>query len=1454
MKSSNPPSPHRFLFASALTVLAAMLSMLVAQAHPYASGVTNNAGTVSFIINEGGATVDVVFEDNTTNHMGVLPRGISSFNLAAHTGYQIIVTKQGNGVPAQISNDADQWAMYANGRGIAVNKNPKTGNFGRIYAGSSGTGGFAFGTLGYKPQGLFYFNADYSAGALGTNQTPANGTVLEAGNASAPWRITVCPDDDLLVGDFAGNGSVFKFSPDLSSHTTIFSSSQPGGIHGDGEGTPWITGTLADGNMKLYVPDSGMGIPNTVPVLGPNTSYGLFNNLYIYNIGAGPIPATGWPNPPNYAYNMGLGTIAELRTEACLGTDGKIIIGFGRGNLSNPDIQILSPDGSTYLWDSWANTGGVTDQWNGTASGQGGVGTQGVRVSPDGRFLASVDFKNGIMVALLTNGIPDEGSIFVIPNAPFGANSSATGPSGVDWDAADNLYVISRGQLVARTFSLGISTVCITSNDVTGNKGTFQLALPSTSASGQGINTLASQNYGTPIPGIFRISLNTNDLTLNGAVTVNFTRGGTAVYTNHYTLNTNETPNGVIISDNSVTFPATHAPSGNWSVDLKITPTANPVSTNTLTVIITVGGGSTYQAVAPVKDTIFIQNTGPQLLLLTAAASGNTMYRGVANDYAKFIITRPGDTNGPGNSLGNVSAKTYTVTNVTYFGTAVFPADYGARAQRLDPAGDGVVVPPTSGNTAIVFNPGDTTVTNVVGNPVVHTDLTTKPVDVTIIANLTNQVSGVASTNGLLSFEGYSYNVGTAQVTLTELDNRVGPEVVLYSNPLTNATDSVNWTLTFDSTNFGLPQLPLVVPNYVNDTTFGTNDYFVHFGYDNSADGVAPSIAMAGSNWNGVLKMSVNKSAFASESVNVYPQGQNFSGNYALRFNMYLSLYDNAFNTPGLAGPAREFALFGVNHRGTNCIWRPDVTINGLNAPTNSDGVWFAVDASSGSITPADYESYTPGPLPNNANGTTALPSRTSTPASGVNGIFKHPPFPAVNVTAPTVSAPGGGEPVNQWVDVSVEITKQTNVNLLMNRSQILTVPLTNGVGLSASYTNGTIMLGYQDPNANISDSSAFAYFSNVRVVELSPYMTLQAGLTNSGANRLLVAQGSSLTFTSSATFASAPITNTWYRGTGTAATPQTGVPTVGLQTNFVLTGTSMSDSFTKTFNALADGTNYMNVFSDQAGSVTSTVAAVEIVFGPTNKAYNAGVTSNMVITAAGPLAPTAYQWYFNTVSNLGAATKLANSSHYTNVTSTNMFITNIVSADAGFYWCAVTNVAGFIIPQAATLSVTVGPTSASVSPTPQNNPWGSNTTFNVAVSGGTAPFTYQWKKNNSNISGATTTTLSLPSIVQTNSGNYTVGVTNSAGGVISSAGILSVDTPSPSIATVSVSGGNVTLSVTSTNAYDNSSAFILQSSGNVMGPYTNNTSAVFTGSSGSFQVTVPQTGDTMFYRLQHAY
>src|SRR5262245_48460626 len=75
-----------------------------ASAHPYASGITNNAGTIQFILNEDADKVDVVFDGGTsTNSLGPQSRGLHSFSLGVHTSYAIVVSKSGSGLVSLIS-------------------------------------------------------------------------------------------------------------------------------------------------------------------------------------------------------------------------------------------------------------------------------------------------------------------------------------------------------------------------------------------------------------------------------------------------------------------------------------------------------------------------------------------------------------------------------------------------------------------------------------------------------------------------------------------------------------------------------------------------------------------------------------------------------------------------------------------------------------------------------------------------------------------------------------------------------------------------------------------------------------------------------------------------------------------------------------------------------------------------------------------------------------------------------------------------------------------------------------------------------------------------------------------------------------------------------------------------------------------------------------------------------
>ncbi len=213
-------------------------------------------------------------------------------------------------------------------------------------------------------------------------------------------------------------------------------------------------------------------------------------------------------------------------------------------------------------------------------------------------------------------------------------------------------------------------------------------------------------------------------------------------------------------------------------------------------------------------------------------------------------------------------------------------------------------------------------------------------------------------TNGT-SVEGLPYTTGTASLTLTEIDNAKGPETVLWSDALTNALDNA-WTLTYASTNLSANTvLPVVIPNYTNAESQynngGTNDFEALFGNPVSNDGIPVAPIMAANGWTTALRMTVNKDIPGGSpcAVNLYPQGQNFPGNVALRFSMYLSTYDFARGNPGIGTPGREFALFGLDHYGTNCNWRPTTAPNpgSGSGTTNSDGEWIAIDSGSGSLT-----------------------------------------------------------------------------------------------------------------------------------------------------------------------------------------------------------------------------------------------------------------------------------------------------------------------------------------------------------------------------------------------------------------------------------------------------------------------------------------------------------------------
>lgn len=232
----------------------------------------------------------------------------------------------------------------------------------------------------------------------------------------------------------------------------------------------------------------------------------------------------------------------------------------------------------------------------------------------------------------------------------------------------------------------------------------------------------------------------------------------------------------------------------------------------------------------------------------------------------------------------------------------------------------------------------------------------------------------------------------------------------------------------------------------------------------------------------------------------------------------------------------------------------------------------------------------------------------------------------------------------------------------------------------------------------------------------------------------------------------------------------------------------------------LDDAGEYKVQVSNPAGSVTSAVATLgvdklpEILLQPTPQSYVAtGSAASLSVSADGAV-PLAYQWY----EGVSPDTSFPVGSNSPNFTSP------VLNSSTSF-WVRVTNIAGSV--NSSTATVTVGdPPSFTAHPQDEELEVGGAFTLDASVAG-SAPFTYQWKKNGINLAGATSNQLSVNPADFTDAGDYTVLVSNQFGSELSDAATVTVIalTP-PSITSQPVGrtlgvGDNVTFSVSATGS-----------------------------------------------------
>lgn len=197
----------------------------------------------------------------------------------------------------------------------------------------------------------------------------------------------------------------------------------------------------------------------------------------------------------------------------------------------------------------------------------------------------------------------------------------------------------------------------------------------------------------------------------------------------------------------------------------------------------------------------------------------------------------------------------------------------------------------------------------------------------------------------------------------------------------------------------------------------------------------------------------------------------------------------------------------------------------------------------------------------------------------------------------------------------------------------------------------------------------------------------------------------------------------------------------------------STNASLTMPSIALSQAGNYDVVITNSCGSVTSSVATINVNTAPTiiSQPQSATVCQGASVLFGVNFSgvPSAFQWRRNGVAIPGA-------------TSTTLTIPAAQVSDEGNYTLDYTTTCGVLTSQAAVLDVQVFPT---ITQHPQGISICAGQALNVAVQTQGDVSSYQWMLNGSPIVGATAANYTVPSATPAQAGTYSVNVINNVCG-----------------------------------------------------------------------------------------
>ena len=647
-------------------------------------------------------------------------------------------------------------------------------------------------------------------------------------------------------------------------------------------------------------------------------------------------------------------------------------------------------------------------------------------------------------------------------------------------------------------------------------------------------------------------------------------------------------------------------------------------------------------------------------------------------------------------------------------------------------------------------------------------------------------------------------NISGATMSSLALSNIQAAQAGVYSVVVTNLVGSV--TSANASVNINVPPSITTQPIAVTAMVGQSATFSV------SASGTAPlsyrwrkdTVNISGATSSSLTLNNLLSSQAGTYSVSVSnPAGSVISNNAALVVNSAPVI---TMQPAPVTVNSGQVATFNVTATGTAPMsyqWRKDgVNIPGTtsssivlgNASPVMDGVYSVVVSNpAGSVTSSNAAlsvNVAPSIVAQPVSATTITGSSAGSPGGVVFSVTATGTAPisyqwkkdGVNISGATsASLPFVNVQENQsgsyTVVVSNVVSSVTSnaANLVVNTPvSIVTQPAaqTINAGQSATFTvaaSGTAPLSYQwrRDGANVSGAtSSSLVISNAQLLQSGSYTVVVTNVVGS-----VTSAGAALNLILPPVISQQPLSQTVGVGDGArlyaTVTSATNVSLQWKKDGANLVGETNTYLELRNVQANQAGV-YALVATNSAGSVTSDNATLivnsspSIATQPSSLTLTVGQNASFSVVASGS-GTLSYQWRKDGVNISGA-------------NSASLSFVNVQENQSGAYTVVISNVVSSVTSNAANLVVNT-PVSIVTQPVPQTINAGQSTTFSVAATG-TAPLSYQWKKDGINISGATSSSLLINNAQILQSGSYTVVVTNVVGSVASAGAALNLILP----------------------------------------------------------------------------